>query len=213
MEREIDRRIGAASAVMWTLHRSVVVKRELSRKAKLWIYQSVLVPTLTSGHELWVVTERTRSRVQAAEMSFLRRLAGLSLRDRVRSSVIRRELGVDPLLLCVERSQMRRLGHLIRMPPGRPPVGDPEEDPGHAGETMSLGWNDLEARMRTITDLNEKVVRHKAHVLKLLYFCVSCYLLYLWLWPIASCQHRKGPGEAKELLRSTQKEALQNSRN
>ena len=33
------------------------------------------------------------------KMSFLRRLAGLSLRDRVRSSVIRRELGVDPLLL------------------------------------------------------------------------------------------------------------------
>ena len=79
MEREIDRRIGAASAVMRTLHRSVVVKRELSRKAKLSIYQSIFVPTLTYGHELWVVTERTRSRVQAAEMSFLRRVAGLSL--------------------------------------------------------------------------------------------------------------------------------------
>ncbi|KAK0135463.1 LINE-1 retrotransposable element ORF2 protein [Merluccius polli] len=38
MEREIDRRIGAASAVMRTLHGSVVVKRELSRKAKLSIY-------------------------------------------------------------------------------------------------------------------------------------------------------------------------------
>ncbi|TWW64080.1 hypothetical protein D4764_03G0010880 [Takifugu flavidus] len=37
MEREIDRRIGAASTVMRTLHRSVVVKRELSRKAKLSI--------------------------------------------------------------------------------------------------------------------------------------------------------------------------------
>ena len=121
MEREIDRRIGAASAVMRTLHGSVVVKRELSRKAKLSIYQSIYVPALTYGHELWVVTERTRSRVQAAEMSFLRRVAGLSLRDRVRSSVIREELGVDPLLLRVERSQMRWLGHLVRMPPGRLP--------------------------------------------------------------------------------------------
>ncbi|KAK0155354.1 DNA-directed RNA polymerase II subunit RPB1 [Merluccius polli] len=145
MEREIDRWIGAASAVMRTLHGSIVVKRELSRKAKLSIYQSIYVPALTYGHELWVMTERTRSRVQAAEMSFLRRVAGLSLRDRVRSSVIREELGVDPLLLRVERSQMRWLGHLVRMPPGRLPghvplVGDPGEDPGHAGETMSLGW-------------------------------------------------------------------------
>ncbi|KAK0141121.1 Smoothelin-like protein 2 [Merluccius polli] len=52
MEREIDRRIGAASAVMRTLHGSVVVKRELSRKAKLSIYQSIYVPALTYGHEL-----------------------------------------------------------------------------------------------------------------------------------------------------------------
>jgi len=121
MEREIDRRIGAASAVMRALHRSVVVKKELSRKAKLSIYQSIYVPTLTYGHELWVVTERTRSRIQAAEMSFLRRVSGLSLRDRVRSSVIREGLRVEPLLLRVERGQLRWLGHLIRMPPGRLP--------------------------------------------------------------------------------------------
>ena len=75
-EREIDRRIGAASAVMQALYRSVVVKKELSRKAKLSIYQSIYVPTLTYGHELWVMTERTRSRIQATKMSFLRRVAG-----------------------------------------------------------------------------------------------------------------------------------------
>ncbi|XP_051789808.1 uncharacterized protein LOC127529636 [Erpetoichthys calabaricus] len=121
MEREIDRRISAASAVMRALHRSVVVKKELSRKAKLSIYQSIYVPTLTYGHELWVVPERTRSRIQAAEMSFLRRVSGLSLKDRVRSSVIREGLRVEPLLLRIERSQMRWLGHLIRMPPGRLP--------------------------------------------------------------------------------------------
>ncbi|TWW63109.1 hypothetical protein D4764_03G0001170 [Takifugu flavidus] len=121
MEKEIDRRIGAASAVMRTLHQSVVVKRELSQEAKLSIYRSIFVLTLTYGHELWVMTERTRSWVQAAKMSFLRWVAGLSLRDRVRSSAIREELGVEPLLLRFERSQMRWLGHLVRMPPGRLP--------------------------------------------------------------------------------------------
>ncbi|KAI3356318.1 hypothetical protein L3Q82_017539 [Scortum barcoo] len=61
IEREIDRRIGAASAVMRSVYRTVVVKKELSRKAKLSIYRSIYVPTLTYGHELWVMTERTRS--------------------------------------------------------------------------------------------------------------------------------------------------------
>ncbi|GAA6078097.1 uncharacterized protein LOC111191400, partial [Tachysurus ichikawai] len=44
-----------------------------------------------------------------------------SLRDRVRSSVTREELRVEPLLLHIERSQLRWLGHLFRMPPGRLP--------------------------------------------------------------------------------------------
>ena len=37
MEREINRRISAAAAVMWSLYRSVVVKRELSQKAKMFL--------------------------------------------------------------------------------------------------------------------------------------------------------------------------------
>ncbi len=110
MEREIDRRIGAASAVMRAMYRSIVEKKELSRKAKLSIYRSIYVPTLTYGHELCVMTERTRSRIQAAEMSFLRRVAGRSLRDRVRSSVTREELRVEPLVLHIERGQLRWLG-------------------------------------------------------------------------------------------------------
>ncbi|KAK3525020.1 hypothetical protein QTP86_013357 [Hemibagrus guttatus] len=121
MDCEIDRRIGAAATLMRSMYRSVVVKKELSRKAKLSIYQSIYAPTLTYGHELWVMTERVRFRIQAAEMSFLRRVAGHSLRDRVRSSVTREELGVEPLLLHIERGQLRWLGHLFRMPPGRLP--------------------------------------------------------------------------------------------
>lgn len=36
---------------------------------------------LTCGHELWAVTERMRLQIKAAEMSFLRRVSGLSRRD------------------------------------------------------------------------------------------------------------------------------------
>ena len=62
------------------------------------------------------MTKRTRSQVQVAEMSFLRRVAGFSLSDRVRSSVIHEEIGLEPLLLCLEWSQLRWFGHLVRAP-------------------------------------------------------------------------------------------------
>ncbi len=47
-------------------------------------------------------------------------MAGVSLRDRVRSSVIHEEVGVEQVLF-VERSQVRWFGHLVRMPHGRLP--------------------------------------------------------------------------------------------
>lgn len=48
-------------AVMQTLYRSDVVKRELSMKVKLLFY----ITTLTCVHRFWVVTERMRFRVSA----------------------------------------------------------------------------------------------------------------------------------------------------
>ena len=111
---EISRRLGQVAAMMQSLYRTVVVKRELSHKAKLSIFRALYIPNLTYGQELWILTERMRSRVRAAEISFLRRMAGLTLHNRVRSSAIRERLKVDPLLLCIERSQLRWFGHLIR---------------------------------------------------------------------------------------------------
>ncbi len=88
IEQEIDQRIWEAGAVLRSLYRTVVTTRELSQKAKLWIYHSIILPSLIYGHEGWVMTE-----IQAVEMGFFRRLAGISLRERVRRSVIYEELG------------------------------------------------------------------------------------------------------------------------
>ena len=72
-------------------------------------------------HESWIMTDKVRSHVQASEMRFLRRVKGVTLLDKVRSSEIRKSLNVDPLLLRIERSQLRWFGHVSRMPQERLP--------------------------------------------------------------------------------------------
>ena len=67
------------------------------------------------GQTIWVMTERALSQVQAAEMGFLRRVHGVTLRDKVRSCEIRKSLNVQPLTR-IERSQLRWFGHLSRKP-------------------------------------------------------------------------------------------------
>ena len=77
--------VSFASEVMRQFHRSVVLKRELCTKAKLFIFRSVYVPILTYGHECWIMNEKVRSRVPAAEMGFLRS-SSLTLLDKIKSA-------------------------------------------------------------------------------------------------------------------------------
>lgn len=74
MDHEMDRWIGAASGEG--------VKRELSQKKKLLIYQLIDLPTLIYVHELWLKTDRIRLQIQEAKMSFLCIVAGHNLRYR-----------------------------------------------------------------------------------------------------------------------------------
>ena len=135
---ELDICIDKASAVMRQLHQSVVLKRELCTKAKLSIFRLVYVPILTYGHECWIINEKVRSRVQAAEKGFLRRISGLTLLDKLKSEDIRESLNIEALLLQLERSQLRWYGHVTQMsqeraakkllcstPIGRRPKGRP----------------------------------------------------------------------------------------
>ena len=73
----------SSGVVLRSLYCIIVTKRELSHKAKLSIYRSIFY-----GHEGWVMTKRTRLRLQVAFGFRRRRVAGFSLRDKVRSLAI-----------------------------------------------------------------------------------------------------------------------------
>ena len=61
------------------------------------------------------MNEKVRSRVQAAEMGFLRRIGGLTLLDKVKSADIRKSLNIKSLLLRLGRSRLRWYGHVTRV--------------------------------------------------------------------------------------------------
>ena len=151
---------------MRALHYSVVMKWELSKMAKLLIFKAVFVSILTYGHESWGMTERMRSQVQASEMRFLRKIEGVTLFNKVRSSEIRKFLNIEPLLVQIERSQLRWFGHVSRMPQerlpkqgllakanGRRPVGRPRTRSTDYIE--DLGWNRLGLRPSEMMEVME----------------------------------------------------------
>lgn len=58
VEHEMDRQIRASSAGMWVFLQTVEVKKELSQKAKLSIYWSFNILSLTYGPQMWIMTKR-----------------------------------------------------------------------------------------------------------------------------------------------------------
>jgi len=54
-DEELDTRMGKASTVMRALQYSVVMKRELSKKAKLSVFNIIFVSIVICGHESWVL--------------------------------------------------------------------------------------------------------------------------------------------------------------
>ena len=112
------------------------------------------------------MTERVRSQVQASEMSFSRRIDGVTLFNKVRSSEDTKSLNIEPLLLRIERSQLRWFGHVSRMPQkrlpkqallvkanGRRPVGRPRTR--WANYVEDLGWNRLGHHPSKMMDVME----------------------------------------------------------
>lgn len=79
----------------------------------------------TQDHELWVMTKRIKSPAQVAQLRSHCSVAGLTLHDRVKSSMIWGSFGVQTLFLWIGQSQLRWFGHLARMPPGQVLVDSP----------------------------------------------------------------------------------------
>ena len=112
------------------------------------------------------MTESMRSQVQASEMRFLLTIEGVALFNKVRSSEIRKSLNIEPLLLRIERSQLRWFDHVSRMPQerlpkqglhakanGRRPVGRPRTR--WIDYIKDLGWNFLGLRSSKMMEVME----------------------------------------------------------
>ena len=77
MEGEVEKRIGMTVQTVGAM-KKVYESREVSREAKVTVYEVVVIPTLTYGCETWVLKEREKPRLQATWMRVLRKITGVS---------------------------------------------------------------------------------------------------------------------------------------
>ena len=75
------------------------------QRSQSFLFESVFVSILVCGHEPRVTTKRMLSQEQVREMGFLRRVQGVTHRDKMHRFEIRKARNVTPLLR-IKRSQL-----------------------------------------------------------------------------------------------------------
>ena len=103
VESELERRIGRAVTVVGSLRKMIFGNKELSSEAKMTVYNAVVVLTLVYGCKTWVLKDRDKTRLQAAEMKVLRIVVGVTRLECVRNEAIRERLKQEAVVAQVKR--------------------------------------------------------------------------------------------------------------
>jgi len=113
-EEAVKARVSAAWA-KWRELNGVIYDKKMPRNLKMKIYKSIIRPVLLYGAEVWALRKKEERLLETTEMKMLRRIKGVTLRDKERSKDIRRELRIDSITWKIRQIRMRWFGHVTRM--------------------------------------------------------------------------------------------------
>jgi hypothetical protein len=79
-ERDVKNKISKFLQVTGIIN-NVSKPNQVQKSSRMKIYNTLAIPTLIYGSEIWTLTQEDKSRLKASEMKFLRRTAGYTLLD------------------------------------------------------------------------------------------------------------------------------------
>jgi hypothetical protein len=118
---EVLNRVRKTNNIYYQLNQTIFGKKETNTKTKLQVYPTVMEPSLLYGSESWPARGKEISRINAAEMKYFRRIAGKTIRDRIRNERIREDLGQEGIENRLVKRQLKCYGHVVRMGEERKP--------------------------------------------------------------------------------------------
>ena len=98
----------------WRDISGVISDKNMPRKLKITLYVNVIRPVLLYGAECWTVRKKEEQILEKTEMRILRRIKGVTLRDRIKSVDIRKELCVSSIQQKVREMRLRWYGRKQR---------------------------------------------------------------------------------------------------
>ena len=111
-EQNFDKKINRFQRIWGTIRKHL---KKTRTDTHMKFYQVVARPALLYGSETRVSTTGDMTRLEAAEMRFLRSVKGYTRIDKIRSEVIRKELEISGIQHVRSKHKHNWINHLERM--------------------------------------------------------------------------------------------------
>lgn len=119
--KEIEKRIIQARKIITCLN-SIFWSKEITKRRKFNIYETMVKSTLLYGAETWRITEKYKAKVEAVEMDAMRRSLCISRTSHIRNDTVKQQMGIEGSIVTdIDNKQLTWYGHVQRMPETRLP--------------------------------------------------------------------------------------------
>ena len=114
-EKDINRRIGLARGILQVLGK-VWSSKEIGKATKVQMYETLVLSALLYNSETWTLREAQKQRLRVFEMACLRKIEGVTRRDRIRNTEIYNRLNIQhDIIHKIQSKRLRYFGHVSRM--------------------------------------------------------------------------------------------------
>ncbi|BHF76400.1 hypothetical protein SprV_0501949800 [Sparganum proliferum] len=121
IDDEVANRISKASQAFGCLQSTVWNRHGLQLSTKLKMHKAVILPTLLYGAETWTVNTKQARRLNHFHLSCLRHILRLNWQDRIPDTDVLERTGILSIYTMLRQTQLRWIGHLVRMDDERLP--------------------------------------------------------------------------------------------
>jgi hypothetical protein len=95
--------------------------KNMRKEIKSRLHNIISKPALQYGSEIWVLRAEDKRRIETSEMRFLRSVLVVSLRDKIRSENLRKQLNTERMVEEIQEYQKKWHTHVERLPHERLP--------------------------------------------------------------------------------------------
>ena len=113
-QEEVMRRIKAGWSCFGR-HKEMLCNKNIPMTWRRKILNQCVLPTMTYGAETWTMTKNLEKKLQTAQRAMERSMLHISIRDKIRCSIIRQKTGVKDIIVKIKEAKWRWAGHVARM--------------------------------------------------------------------------------------------------